>query len=94
LKDGCGKTNYPGTIDRGFTVFVIVLTMWCCSNSHLFGSLKQHSSGRLFNADAAVLLEVHCLASGLSPDFYFKGVNNIISQWNKYLNGQGHYVEK
>jgi hypothetical protein len=23
LNDGSGKTNYPGTIDRGFTVYVV-----------------------------------------------------------------------
>jgi hypothetical protein len=50
--------------------------------------------GAQFSIDADIHLVVYCWVSGLSPDFYFNGMDIIISQWNKYFNRHGDYVEK
>jgi hypothetical protein len=66
---------------------------WSCLTSIYMGFLKQHVYRRNYDTDANVYCKVHGWLSGLSSDFYCRGMNNLSSQWAKCLKRQGDYVE-
>ena len=64
------------------------------SDFHLFGSLKESMKGIHFQTDEEVKAAVSNWLRTQSTEFYAKGIDNLISRWNKCVAKEGDYVEK
>ena len=64
------------------------------SNFHLFGPLKESMKGIHFQTDEEVKAAVSNWLRTQSTEFYAKGIDNLISRWNKCVAKEGDYVEK
>ena len=64
------------------------------SDFHLFGPLKESMKGIHFQTDEEVKAAVSNWLSTQSTEFYAKGIDNLISRWNKCVAKEGDYVEK
>ena len=61
---------------------------------HLFGPLKENMTGIHFQTDEEVKAAVSNWLRTQSTEFYAKGIDNLISRWNKCVAKEGDYVEK
>ena len=61
---------------------------------HLFGPLKESMRGIHFQTDEEVNAAVSNWLRTQSTKFYAKGIDNLISRWNKCVAKEGDYVEK
>ena len=64
------------------------------SDFHLFGPLKESMRGIHFQTDEEVKAAVSNWLRTQSTEFYAKGIDNLISRWNKCVAKEGDYVEK
>ena len=64
------------------------------SDFHLFGPLKETIKGIHFQTDEEVKAAVSNWLRTQSTEFYAKGIDNLISRWNKCVAKEGDYVEK
>ena len=64
------------------------------SDFHLFGPLKESMKGIHFQTDKEVKAAVSNWLRTQSTEFYAKGIDNLISRWNKCVAKEGDYVEK
>ena len=64
------------------------------SDFHLFGPLKESMKGIHFQTDEEVKAAVSNWLRTQSTEFYAKGIDNLISRWNKCVAKEGDYVEK
>ena len=64
------------------------------SDFHLFGPLKESMKGIHFQTDEKVKAAVSNWLRTQSTEFYAKGIDNLISRWNKCVAKEGDYVEK
>ena len=64
------------------------------SDFHLFGPLKESMKGIHFQTDEEVKAAVSNWLRTQSTEFYAKGIDNLISSWNKCVAKEGDYVEK
>ena len=55
------------------------------SDFHLFGPLKESMKGIHFQTDEEVKAAVSNWLRTQSTEFYAKGIDNLISRWNKWL---------
>jgi hypothetical protein len=64
------------------------------SDFHLFLHLKNFLTGQRFNSDEDVKRAVQKLLSSQAATFYDKGIQKLVSRYDKCLNNGGNYVEK
>ena len=64
------------------------------SDFHLFGPLKESMKGIHFQTNEEVKAAVSNWLRTQSTEFYAKGIDNLISRWNKCVAKEGDYVEK
>ena len=64
------------------------------SDFHLFGPLKESMKGIHFQTDEEVKAAVSNWLRIQSTEFYAKGIDNLISRWNKCVAKEEDYVEK
>ena len=64
------------------------------SDFHLFGPLEESMKGIHFQTDEEVKAAVSNWLRTQSTEFYAKGIDNLISRWNKCVAKEGDYVEK
>ena len=64
------------------------------SDFYLFGPLKESMKGIHFQTDEEVKAAVSNWLRTQSTEFYAKGIDNLISRWNKCVAKEGDYVEK
>ena len=64
------------------------------SDFHLFGPLKESMKGIHFQTDEEVKAAVSNWLRTQSTEFYAKGIDNLISRWNKCVEKEGDYIEK
>ena len=66
------------------------------SDFHLFGPLKKSMKEIHFQTDEEVKAAVSNWLRTQSTEFYAKGIDNLISRWNKCvaIAKEGDYVEK
>ena len=64
------------------------------SDFHFFGLLKESMKGIHFQTDEEVKAAVSNWLWSQSTEFYAKGIDNLISRWNKCVAKEGDYVEK
>jgi histone-lysine N-methyltransferase SETMAR len=64
------------------------------SDFHSFPALKEFLGGRHFESDEEVKDAIKEWLSGLGVEVYDKGIQNLITCYDKRLNVGGHYVEK
>ena len=64
------------------------------SDFQLFGPLKESMKGIHFQTDEEVKAAVSNWLRTQSTEFYAKGIDNLISRWNKCVAKEGDYVEK
>ena len=64
------------------------------SDFHLFGPLKESMKGIHFQTDEEVKAAVSNWLRTQSTEFYAKGIDNLISRWNKCVAKEGDYAEK
>ena len=58
------------------------------------GPLKESMKGIHFQTDEEVKAAVSNWLRTQSTEFYAKGIDNLISRWNKCVAKEGDYVEK
>jgi histone-lysine N-methyltransferase SETMAR len=61
---------------------------------HLFQALKEFLGGRCFKSDEEVEDAIKEWLSGLATEVCDKGIQNLITRYDKCLNVGGDYVEK
>ena len=64
------------------------------SDFHLFCPLKESMRGIHFQTNEKVKAAVSKWPRTQSTEFYAKGIDNLISRWNKCVETAGDYVEK
>jgi hypothetical protein len=64
------------------------------SDFHLFPALKEFLGSRCFRSDEEVKDAVKEWLNGLVVEVYDKGIQNLITRYDKCLNVGGDYVEK
>jgi histone-lysine N-methyltransferase SETMAR len=63
------------------------------SDFHLFGPLKESLRGRKFNLDDDVQLAVHEWHREQPQEFFYSGIQALVSRWHKCVELQGDYAE-
>lgn len=64
------------------------------SDYHLFLHLKQHLAGKRFETDENVEKEVRTWLRTQAPEFYDKGIKDLVLRLTKCIDRNGDYVEK
>jgi hypothetical protein len=63
------------------------------SGLHLFGPFKKYVAGRRFATDADMTEAVTSWLQTLDTDFFCVRIQFLVSQWDRYFNVSGDYVE-
>ncbi|GFO25928.1 histone-lysine N-methyltransferase SETMAR [Plakobranchus ocellatus] len=64
------------------------------SDFHLFGPLKRHLGGIVFDREDDLISELRNWFDNLDVDFFREGINSLLSRWQKCIDLHGDYVEK
>lgn len=61
------------------------------SDFHLFRSLKNWLKGKRFESTGEVEDAIHDYFFSRNPDFYERGINNVVERWKEVIDDDGEY---